>query len=86
MKYKKLPVEIEAFRLGFDNMPEWFVNHKDLINIEREKRIDGNIKTNIKTLEGIITANKGDYIILGVKSEIYPCRADIFEATYEVAK
>lgn len=37
----------------------------------------------IETLEGKMRANPGDYIIKGVKGEIYPCKPDIFEATYE---
>ncbi len=37
----------------------------------------------IHTLEGDLTAQPGDYIITGVAGEQYPCRADIFEATYE---
>jgi hypothetical protein len=39
----------------------------------------------IKTLEGVMTANIGDWIIQGVNGEIYPCKPDIFEKTYEVA-
>lgn len=37
----------------------------------------------IGTLEGKITASPGDWIIRGVKGELYPCKPDIFEATYE---
>lgn len=37
----------------------------------------------IKTLEGVMIANPGDYIIKGIKGEYYPCKPDIFEATYE---
>jgi len=37
----------------------------------------------IPTLEGLMVATEGDWIIRGVKGELYPCRADIFEATYE---
>lgn len=37
----------------------------------------------IETLEGIMHADVGDYIITGVKGEKYPCKPDIFEATYE---
>ena len=37
----------------------------------------------IATLEGTMTANPGDYIITGVKGEKYPCKPDIFCATYE---
>lgn len=41
------------------------------------------IEADIKTLEGTMHADNGDYIIKGVKGEIYPCKPDIFEATYE---
>ena len=44
---------------------------------------DRGIKMSILTLEGAMIANVGDYIIKGIKNEIYPCKADIFEATYE---
>jgi hypothetical protein len=37
----------------------------------------------IVTLEGTMKADKGDWIIKGVKGELYPCKPDIFEATYE---
>lgn len=37
----------------------------------------------IETLEGIMTASPGDYIITGVNGEQYPCKPDIFEKTYE---
>lgn len=39
----------------------------------------------IETLEGTMHANPGDYIITGVKGERYPCKPDIFEASYEPA-
>lgn len=42
---------------------------------------DGNLF--IPTLEGTMTASPGDWIIRGVKGEFYPCKPDIFEATYE---
>lgn len=41
------------------------------------------VEIDIETLEGVMHANVGDYIITGVKGEKYPCKADIFEATYE---
>lgn len=37
----------------------------------------------IETLEGTMRADPGDWIITGVKGEVYPCKPDIFEATYE---
>ena len=39
----------------------------------------------IPTLEGVMTARSGDWIIRGVRGEYYPCKPDIFEATYEPA-
>ena len=45
----------------------------------------GDSALTISTLEGEMTASPGDYIITGVKGERYPCKPDIFEATYELA-
>jgi hypothetical protein len=80
MKYRMKPVVIEAFRFQLDDeMPDWF----------NEKRICNEIITyddgtcDIKTLEGIMHAEKVDYIIMGVKGEVYPCKPDIFLQTYE---
>lgn len=41
------------------------------------------VEVQIPTLEGTMTANPGDWIITGVKGERYPCKPDIFAATYE---
>lgn len=82
-KFKKKPVEVEAFRLGYDIEPEWFIGNSRVCNFMQEKCIDGNVSCDLETLEGTMRANKGDYIIQGVKGEIYPCKADIFEMTYE---
>jgi len=40
----------------------------------------------IETLEGTMKADKGDWIIRGVKGELYPCKPDVFEMTYEKVK
>ena len=37
----------------------------------------------IKTLEGLMTVRVGDYVVRGIAGEFYPCRADIFEKTYD---
>ena len=47
------------------------------------KRVDGTCDLVIKTLEGTMSADHGDYIIKGVQNEIYPCKPDIFKQTYE---
>lgn len=46
--------------------------------------VSSSIVLQIKTLEGLMAAQPGDYIIRGVVGEIYPCKPDIFEATYEM--
>lgn len=82
IRYRKKPVVIEAFRPGFDLRPEWFYHAVDAGIIYSGP--NGELK--IKTLEGIHTVSPGDYIIKGVKGEIYPCKPDIFEMTYEEAE
>lgn len=76
MKYKKKPVVIEAFRYGFERMPYW-MNNRTWIAQEHENSLT------IHTLEGDMKADVGDYIIKGIKGEIYPCKAEIFDQTYE---
>lgn len=85
MQYRKLPVVIEAFRLGIDNMPDWFMDAVTANKVILHRNIHTPIKTeaDIETLEGVHHASGGDYIIKGVKGEIYPCKPDIFEMTYE---
>jgi hypothetical protein len=83
-KYRKKPIVIEAFVWtgGPDQTedPEWIVEamKNGCAGIDR----DGESFW-IKTIEGRMTAFPGDYIIRGIKGEIYPCKPDIFEATYE---
>lgn len=87
--YRKRPVEIEAFKLGADCIPDWFmdavtVNEVILHGSSSAFHRVEDTNADIHTLEGWHHANYGDYIIRGVKGEIYPCKADIFEMTYEV--
>lgn len=42
-----------------------------------------NVEMEIETLEGVMKADKGDWIIKGVKGELYPCKPDVFQMTYE---
>lgn len=82
-KFVKKAVEVEAFKLGYDVEPKWFIENDRAYNFIQEKCIGGNVSCDLETLEGTMRANKGDYIIQGVKGEIYPCKADIFEMTYQ---
>lgn len=80
-RYRKKPVEVEAWLYDWRlcGMPLWVV---DAIN-SGTIIIDDSWGAVIKTLEGDMHAEDGDYIIRGVKGELYPCKPDIFEATYE---
>jgi len=75
-KFRKKPVEIEAVQLGPLNLEE----------VERFVGGDLEIRNGeviIATLEGALHASPNDWIIKGVKGEFYPCKPDIFEATYD---
>lgn len=80
MKYRKKPVVIEAFQLGVDDMPGWFVDAEKMNKVFLH---GGRTRADIKTLEGLHRANYGDFIIRGVEGEIYHCKPDIFRLTYE---
>lgn len=88
MKYRKKPVVIEAFQYhgaftGIDGappVPDWAMKALD----DDVLYFDG-AELMIKTLEGPMHASIGDYIIKGVDNELYACKPDIFERTYEHA-
>lgn len=87
MKYRKKPVVIEAFQLGYDEPPKWFLeaaeNDEVEVIIDARKCRTFTITARIRTLEGDMEAHERDYIIKGVQGELYPCKEDIFKATYE---
>ena len=88
MRYRKRPIEIEAFQLNERGLvgEEWFwnaVTRNDIITHNFGKYHTTPAWCEIKTLEGTMVARTGDYIIKGVNGEIYPCKADIFEKTYD---
>jgi len=80
-KYRKKPVVIEAWI--WDETESTFLKvgcERMSCNVLLPNYV-GNLR--IKTLEGTMKVNVGDYIIKGVKGEFYPCKPDIFEMTYE---
>jgi hypothetical protein len=81
-KYRKKPVVIEAWEFdgALDFSKTLPKEIKDAVSIIRLTQ-DGKLR--IQTLEGEMLANRGDFIIKGVKGEFYPCKPDIFETTYE---
>lgn len=84
MKYRKKPVVINAFRwqpdlLGIElQIPDWLNDAR----ASQKVFLDGTI-IRIKTLEGRMACNPGDWIIQGIQGELYPCKDDIFRETYE---
>lgn len=84
MKFRKKPVVIEAFQ--WSGGPEQIEDPEWICEEIRNGGAYFQGPTNefyIKTLEGDMRVNAGDFIIKGVKGEVYPCKPDIFEMTYE---
>lgn len=80
-RFRKKPVEIEAMQYdGTDESQRAIVNWT---NGRAEGWIDHEYHLVIRTLEGDMRASSGDWVIRGVKGEFYPCKPDIFEATYD---
>jgi len=99
MKYRKKPVVIEAFqmtrerRINNFEWPQWLHeawqkqhNRPGALYPADFPESDGADELNIVTLEGVHRVSFGDYIIRGVKGELYPCKPDIFEMTYELVE
>ena len=82
-EYRKKPVVIEAMQYTGSNLLEVvnFINTHSKIN--RSHCIGGEGALSVKTPEGTMRASFDDFIIIGVMGEVYPCKPDIFRATYE---
>lgn len=88
MKYRKRPIVIEAFPV------EHFFDEKKFIPDWAEQayregvitRVASEDALHIQTLEGVMRAGPNDYVIQGIKGELYPCARDIFLATYETVE
>lgn len=80
-KYRKLPVEINAVIWNGRNVEEVdsFLGLDSLFHFDE----NGIKQLRIKTLEGLMDASIGDYIIRGVNGEHYACKPDVFVKTYE---
>ncbi len=85
-QFRKLPLVVEAFRLG-EEWPNWWavaVTANRAIAYNEDGRWRGGPDyAMISTLEGEMRANKGDWIVRGVFGELYPVKPEIFAATYE---
>jgi hypothetical protein len=74
--YRKRPVTVEAIEWTGDNTQE-------MAAFAGDAYVDRAGAAHIATLEGDMRATVGDFIIKGVQGEFYPCKPDIFAATYE---
>ncbi len=88
MKYRKKPVVIEAMQLPAED-EECTPELAEFLNESKHEITSEDAGTlaiwRIDTLEGVMVAEPGDWIIKGIQGEYYPCKPDIFEATYEIA-
>lgn len=90
MQYRKKPVVIEAVQLTVENALAW-LNDKTLVPFglhisgtwHPKDQTVWDAWITIETLEGKMRASIDDWIIKGVKGELYPCKPDIFAATYD---
>ena len=101
-KYRKKPVVIEAVELQWatwgemcafagvgrlaDGKPEGCYVDSDGVGRASPMEDSNTIGLHIPTLEGLMLARQGDFVIRGVKGELYPCKPDIFAATYEAVE
>lgn len=86
-KFRKKPVIIEAVEVS-DLVAEFFQRQALWPAWAREAFDNGTLQVGehsvqIKTLEGEMVGERADWIIRGVKGELYPCKPDIFAATYD---
>jgi len=81
-KFRKRPVVVEAMQFtGQNALAVWVFMGRD--DLARNPDLHATDCPIIHTLEGDLHASPGDWIIRGVKGEFYPCKPDIFAATYE---
>lgn len=87
VQYRKKPVVVEAMRFSGDKTAMLEVARWCGGRIRSEAKASDHTDVaywlDIPTLEGVMTANRGDHVIKGVQGEFYPCKSDIFESTYE---
>lgn len=81
MRYRKKALVIEAVQWTgqkLEDLPEW-----------ARRSVRGTYKDNalhVGTLEGVMEAGHGDWLIRGIKGEVYPCKPDIFAESYEAVE
>lgn len=85
MKFRKKPIVVDAWQFTSNDVPQWIEDRSQWQAISFSFKDDGSPDLlHIATLEGVFTAERGDWVIRGVDDEIYPCKKSIFEQTYEL--
>ncbi|GAC1306445.1 MAG: hypothetical protein NVSMB19_18610 [Vulcanimicrobiaceae bacterium] len=79
MKYRKRPIVIEATQF-FENRMPW---PDGVVRIEMGQFYGKYQEIGVYTLEGFVQVRDGDWIITGIVNEKYPCKPDVFAATYD---
>jgi hypothetical protein len=82
-KFRKKPVTIDGIQYTGDNLGEVLQFVSQHSKTKRKLWADEDGKLCIETLEGVMMASCNDWVIIGVVGEVYPCKPDIFEMTYE---
>ncbi len=86
MKFRKKPVVIEAMQFDGSNAEVLVEAFQFSASLMRSVEGSSDPLLTVATLEGNMVVSIGDWVIRGVKGELYPCKPDIFEATYEAAE
>ena len=99
LQYRKKPVVIEAIQMTSErrrdnrDWPEWLYRAWNMkpsevgsVFCNHHYGLPGDYPVYVSTLEGVMSVAVDDYIILGVAGELYPCKPDIFEMTYEAVE
>jgi hypothetical protein len=82
-RYRKRPVEVDAIR--YDGNPESVFAWGRSLDVDEDAMYYFDGKFIIPTLEGAMRVDPGDWVIRGIAGEFYPCKPEIFAATYEAA-
>jgi len=94
MKYRKKPLVIEALQWTGNDTLDWQRFYDFCKDVNGVSQLTGPhpvsenstlSRVSIVTSEGVLFAEPGDWIIKGIQGEFYPCKPDIFAATYELA-
>ena len=80
MKFRKRPIEVWAEPIIWGNWSRlWELAEGNI----KGRSVDGRLVVDVRTLEGTVTVTEGNWLVRGIRGEVYPVRDDIFRATYE---